>query len=98
MKFPFQQQLNEMDCGPTCLYMISKFYGRNLDIEKLRTNSELGKEGVNLFGISNAAENIGLKTLSVEISFEKLIKEAPLPCIVHWEQKHFVIGKNLLLV
>lgn len=91
MKFPFQQQLNEMDCGPTCLYMISKFHGRNLDIEKLRTNSELGKEGVNLFGISNAAENIGLRTLSVEISFEKLIKEAPLPCIVHWEQKHFVI-------
>ncbi len=91
MNFPFQQQLNEMDCGPTCLYMISKFHGRNLDIEKLRTNTELGKEGVNLFGISNAAEIIGLKTLGVEISFEKLIKEALLPCIVHWEQKHFVI-------
>jgi len=91
MKFPFHQQLNEMDCGPTCLYMISKFHGRNLNIENIRNHSELGKEGVNLFGVSNAAEKIGLRTLSVEISFEKLIKEAPLPCIVHWEQNHFVI-------
>jgi ATP-binding cassette, subfamily B, bacterial len=91
MTFPFQQQLNEMDCGPTCLYMISKFHGRNLNIETIRNHTELGKEGVNLFGISNAAEKIGLRTLSVEISFEKLIKEAPLPCIVHWEQKHFIV-------
>ncbi len=91
MRFPFQKQLNQMDCGPTCLYMLSKFHGRNLNIESIRNHSELGKEGVNLFGISNAAEKIGLRSLSVEISFEKLIKEAPLPCIVHWEQNHFVI-------
>jgi ATP-binding cassette, subfamily B, bacterial len=91
MTFPFQQQLNEMDCGPTCLYMISKFHGRNLNIETIRNHTELGKEGVNLLGISNAAEKIALRTLSVEISFEKLIKEAPLPCIVHWEQKHFIV-------
>ena len=90
-KFPFQLQLNQMDCEPTCLYMISKYHGRNFNIQTLRDNAELGKEGVNLFGISNAAENIGLRTLSVELSFEKLINEAPLPCIVYWEQKHFVI-------
>jgi ATP-binding cassette subfamily B protein len=61
----------------------------NLNI--LRESCELGKDGVNLLGIASAAESVGLRTLSVEISFEKLIKEAPLPCIIHWNQNHFVV-------
>ncbi len=91
MSFVFKKQQNIMDCGPTCLYMLSRFHGKNMNIETIRNHTELGKEGVNLFGISNAAEELGFRTISVEISFEKLIKEAPLPCIIHWEQSHFVI-------
>lgn len=91
MIFKTIRQQNQMDCGPTCLSMISKFYSRNINIEKIRQYTQLGKEGVNVYGISNAAEQIGFRTLSVELSFEKLISEAPLPCIVHWEQNHFVV-------
>jgi ATP-binding cassette subfamily B protein len=89
--FPFIHQLNQMDCGPTCLAMIAKYYGRNLDVNEVRTKTQLNKEGVNFLGIANTAEEIGLRTLSVRINFEKLFKEAPLPCIVHWNQNHFVI-------
>ncbi|PJE48244.1 MAG: hypothetical protein CUR34_01870 [Sediminibacterium sp.] len=71
--------------------MINKFYCGNINIEKIRQYTQLGKEGVNVYGISDAAEQIGFRTLSVELSFEKLISEAPLPCIVHWEQNHFVV-------
>ena len=46
LTFPFFIQQNEMDCGPTCLYMVSKYYGRNFDLEKLRELTEIGKEGV----------------------------------------------------
>lgn len=91
MKFTTIHQLNQMDCGPTCLSMISNFHGRRVNIEKIRQYTQLGKEGVNLYGISDAAEKIGFRTLSVEISFEKLMNEAPLPCIVHWQQNHFVV-------
>lgn len=91
MTFTFTKQLNQMDCGPTCLSMISRFHNRNINIEKIRQYTQLGKEGVNLYGISDAAEQIGFRTLSVELSFKKLICEAPLPCIVHWEQNHFVV-------
>jgi ATP-binding cassette subfamily B protein len=91
MNFTFNKQLNQMDCGPTCLSMISRYHGRNLNIEKIRQYTQLGKEGVNLYGISDAAEKMGFRTLSVKITFDKLIQEAPLPCIVHWEQNHFVI-------
>lgn len=80
-----------MDCGPTCLYMISRYYGRVFAIEHLRRLTEIGKEGVNLLGISDAAEKIGLQTTALQLTYEKLINEAPKPAILHWGQNHFVI-------
>ena len=80
-----------MDCGPTCLRIIAKHYGRNISLPKLRALSETTREGSSLKTISNAAEKIGFKTLGVKVNFEKLQKEAPLPCIVYWRQQHFVV-------
>jgi ATP-binding cassette, subfamily B, bacterial len=79
-----------MDCGPTCLHMVSKYYGRNFSIEKLRELTEIGKEGVNILGISDAAEKIGYRTQAVQLNIAEL-KEAKLPCILHWQQNHFVV-------
>jgi len=61
MPFPSFKQFNAMDCGPTCLQMICSHYGHDIHIEKLRNLSEYSKEGVNLLGISNAAEKIGFR-------------------------------------
>jgi ATP-binding cassette subfamily B protein len=90
-KFPFYQQLDQMDCGPTCLRMIAKYHGRVIGLEKLRTLSETTRAGSSLKGLSDTAEKIGLRTLAVKIDFIKLEAEVPLPCIVHWDQKHFVV-------
>ncbi len=90
-KFIFLHQRNQMDCGPTCLAMICRYYGKNFNIQSLRDKTEIGKEGVNLLGISNAAENIGFRTQGVQLTFAQLINEAPLPCILHWGQNHFVV-------
>jgi len=79
-----------MDCGATCLRMIAKHYGKNYSLETLREKTYITREGVSLLGISEAAEKIGFRTLGVHISLEKLL-EAPLPCIVHWRQEHFVV-------
>ena len=91
MPFPHFQQHDAMDCGPTCLRMVAKHYGRGLSIQKLREATQIGKEGVSLLGISEAAESIGFKTLAVKVTLAKLIEDAPLPCIVHWKQNHFVV-------
>ena len=88
--FPFYHQLDAMDCGPTCLRMVAKHYGKHYSLETLRQKSFIGREGVSMLGISTAAESIGFRTIGVHISFEQLA-EAPLPCIVHWKQNHFVI-------
>ena len=89
--FPFYPQPDSKDCGPTCLRMVAKHYGRSYTLQYLRERSFITREGVSMLGISDAAENIGFKTMGVKISFEQLQNEAPLPCIVHWKQNHFVV-------
>jgi ATP-binding cassette subfamily B protein len=80
-----------MDCGPTCVRMISKYYGKAYSLQELRDRSYLTRDGVSLLGISEAAEYIGLKTLACKITSETLFSEAPLPAVLHWNQNHFVV-------
>lgn len=89
--FPSYTQLDVMDCGPTCLRMIAKHYGKHYTLETLRQHSFITREGVSMLGISDAAEQIGFRTTGVMISFEQLVKDVSLPCIVHWKQNHFVV-------
>ncbi|MFD1770464.1 peptidase domain-containing ABC transporter [Sphingobacterium suaedae] len=90
-KFPFYKQPDTKDCGPTCLRIISKYYGKILSLQLLRELSETTREGSSLLGLSRAAESIGFNTLSVKIDFETLVRDVPLPCIVFWMRQHFVV-------
>ncbi|WP_091151289.1 peptidase domain-containing ABC transporter [Mucilaginibacter pineti] len=90
MSFPFYKQPDQMDCGPACLRMVSKYHRRNIKLQTLRDLCEIDREGVSLFGISDAAEKIGFRSLGVKISASE-IREAELPCILHWRQNHFVV-------
>jgi ATP-binding cassette subfamily B protein len=90
-KFPFYHQHDAMDCGPACLRMIAHAYGRKHSLEHLRELSNISRRGVNLQGIGDAAESIGMRTMGVRTSFEKLSKKAQLPCIIHWKQVHFAV-------
>ena len=100
--FPFTHQHDAMDCGPACVQMVARHYGRHYTLETLRQKCHISREGVSLLGISEAAESIGFKTVGARLSFEQLKNEAPLPCIVHWKQRHFVvvykIGKDIVFV
>lgn len=80
-----------MDCGPTCIRMIAKYYGRSYSIDFLRQKSNITREGVSLGGIADAAETIGFHTLAVSLDFQTLEKDVPLPCIAYWRQRHFII-------
>lgn len=90
-KFPFYQQLDAMDCGAACLRMISRHFGRYYSLEYLRELTYLGKQGVTLLGISDAAEHIGLQSLAVKTTYDRLSRDIPLPCVAHWKQEHFVV-------
>lgn len=94
-KFPLYTQNEAMDCGPACLRMVAKYYGHHYSLQTLRKKCFITREGVSLLGISDAAENIGFHTNGVRISLQKLANEAPLPCILHWNQNHFVVCYNV---
>jgi len=89
--FPSYTQLDAMDCGPTCLRMIARYYGCSFSVQYIREKSFITREGVSMLGISDAAEAIGFRTNGVKITFEQLVTEKPLPCILHWNQNHFVV-------
>lgn len=90
-KIPHYKQLDAMDCGPTCLRMVAKFYGKSYSLQFLRTRSYITRAGVSMLGISDAAESIGFRTKGYRLTWEELRDEVPLPCIVHWKQRHFVV-------
>ena len=89
--FPHYQQLDEMDCGSTSLRMIAKYYGKEYSAEMLRQHCHITRNGVSMLGISEAAEYLGFRTLGVKITMEQLAHDASLPCILHWNQNHFVV-------
>lgn len=89
-KFPNYIQRESKDCGPTCIKIVAKHYGKNLSITELRKISETTREGSNLLNLSDASETIGFRSLGVKLTLREL-KEAPLPCILHWNKDHYVV-------
>lgn len=91
LKYPFFEQLDASDCGPACLKMVTKSYGKELSINTIRRTTFLQRQGTSLLGLSQAAESLGFKTLGVKIDLSVLRTEAPLPAILFWNQNHYVV-------
>ncbi|WP_158728579.1 MULTISPECIES: peptidase domain-containing ABC transporter [unclassified Flavobacterium] len=92
--FPNFKQADSKDCGPTCLKIIAKHYGKTIKIQELRDFSETTREGSNLLFLSDAAEKIGFRTLGVKLNLKSL-EEVPLPCVLHWNKEHYVVLYNV---
>ncbi|MGN7709451.1 peptidase domain-containing ABC transporter [Chryseobacterium sp. 22543] len=90
-KFPFYKQPDTKDCGPTCLRIVSKYYGKSISLQQIRSLSETTREGSSLLGLSDAAENLGFRSMGVQIDFNTLTEEVSFPCIAHWNKNHFVV-------
>jgi ATP-binding cassette, subfamily B, bacterial len=91
MSFPFVKQPDAMDCGPSCLKMVAGFYKKNFSLDTIRKKCYITKDGVSFLGLSEAADTLGFRTVGVKITFGMLAESVPLPCIVHWRQKHFIV-------
>ncbi|MDN3686824.1 cysteine peptidase family C39 domain-containing protein [Cyclobacterium jeungdonense] len=88
--FPFYKQPDAKDCGPTCLRIIAKHYGKLVSLQEIREYSETTRSGSNLLKLCEAAEAIGFKTIGARLDFNRL-KQAQLPLIAHWDKRHFVV-------
>lgn len=88
--FPHYKQIDKKDCGPTCLKTIARFYNKTIAIQKVRAISQTTRQGSSLWGLSDAAEKLGFRSLSVQLPLTAL-QQVPLPCILHWNKNHYVI-------
>ena len=88
--FPFRMQHDAMQCGIACLQMVCEYHGRKMSAAEVEELCPSTAEGVSLLGMSRAAEALGLHTVSGRLPVDMLAK-APLPCILHWRQRHFVV-------
>lgn len=91
MTYPFVRQYDAMDCGPACISMVALWHGRRVSLETIRKRSWITREGVSLLGLKSAAESMGFTAVGVKVPFNRLQGEIPLPCIVHWQQNHFIV-------
>lgn len=90
-RFPHEYQMDAKDCGPASLKIIAKYYGRYYSLQYLRDLCGITREGVSFLDISYAAEKIGLRTVSVKASLDDLVYKIMLPCIIHWDNDHFIV-------
>jgi ATP-binding cassette subfamily B protein len=91
MSYPFVRQYDAMDCGPACISMVALWHGRRVSLETIRKRAWITREGVSFLGLKSAAESIGFRAEGVRIPFSVLAAKAPKPCIVHWQQNHFIV-------
>ncbi len=90
-KYSFIRQHDQMDCGPTCLRMIAKHYGKSFSSDDLGLLSSITRQGASLGGLAEAAEKIHFGSLALSVPFKSLSDEIPLPCIAYWQQRHYVV-------
>ncbi|MBW4591418.1 MAG: peptidase domain-containing ABC transporter [Brasilonema angustatum HA4187-MV1] len=88
--YPFFAQQSAADCGAACLVMIARYWGKRLNLNRLRESANVNKSGATLSALAATAENVGFATRPVKASFDKLAQQS-LPAIVHWEGKHYIV-------
>lgn len=89
-RFPSVLQQSEMDCGPTCMAMVCRYYGKKIGMHRLRELAGVRRDGATLYQLNRAAEQVGFETETVKTTLQGL-RERTLPAIVHWEGNHYIV-------
>lgn len=90
-KFPHYTQIEHSDCGATCLKIILKYYGKECNLKFLRELTQVTRSGVTLEDLYHASIKLNFEVNPIRATLEGLKTDVILPCILHWEQDHFVV-------
>lgn len=90
-RFPVDYQMDSQDCGPACLKIIAKHFGRYYSLQYLRDRCGITSQGISLLDLSTGAESIGLRTLAIKCTLEDVINQVPFPAILFWKDSHFIV-------
>lgn len=90
-RFPVDYQMDSQDCGPACIKIIAKYFGRFYSLQYLRDRCGITKQGVSLENLSAGAESLGLRTLAIKCTLDDIINKVPFPAILFWRNSHFIV-------
>lgn len=97
-KFPFIKENFGYECGPRCLQMMFKYYGKDVDFDIIARETEMSEiKGTSLLNLDTCAKNQGFKTLGIKVTYDGKdgkqngLLDVPLPCIAHWNSHYFVV-------
>ena len=89
-RFRVVRQHDGMQCGVACMAMICRHYDKGLSISWLESLCHASREGVSLKALHDLSIELGMDSVAGKVSLDDLY-EVPLPCILHWNQNHFVV-------
>lgn len=90
-RFPVDYQMDMQDCGPACLKIVAKHFGRFYSLQYLRDRCGITNQGVSLLDLSTGAESIGLRTLAIKCTLSDVVNQVPFPAIIFWKESHFIV-------
>ena len=90
-RFPVDYQMDMQDCGPACLKIVAKHFGRFYSLQYLRDRCGITNQGVSLLDLSTGAESIGLRTLAIKCTLNDVVNQVPFPAIIFWKESHFIV-------
>ncbi|NGX31493.1 MAG: Lactococcin-G-processing and transport ATP-binding protein LagD [Chlamydiae bacterium] len=93
-KTPSFIQMEVTECGACALGMILAYFECYVPLEELRYQSGVSRDGVSAYNIIQAAKKYHLDATAYETNTEDL-KTVQMPCILHWEENHFVVLEKI---
>ncbi len=91
-RFPVDYQMDSQDCGPACLKIVAKHFGRYYSLQYLRDRCGITSQGISLLDLSTGAESIGLRTLAIKCTLNDIVCQVPFPAILFWKDSHFIVA------
>lgn len=91
---PYIPQMESVECGAACLAMVLAYHGRHVSLPEMRQACSVSRDGVNALSILRAARAQGLEAEAFRAECEDL-EQLPLPAIIHWEFRHFVVLERI---
>ena len=93
-KLPVIYSHSVAECGLACIAMIANYHGHDVDLLSLRKRFFISINGASFHTLGNIADKLNLQPQVFQLDVKGL-DALQTPCILHWDNMHFVVLKKI---